>query len=168
MPDTVHIQYSAEVREIMQRLFRLKDRFKVGVPENLIILRKRIRESNLGGKTTGITDFDLFHRVGIVFSRYQEPISMGELSHDLEVPLSTATRIMDWLVNNGYAVRLTDPGDRRIVRVALTDAGQDIYRTVNEFFMERVERFMRQFTPEERDTLLALLRKILDALEKET
>jgi DNA-binding MarR family transcriptional regulator len=75
---------------------------------------------------------------------------------------------MDWLVNNGYAVRLTDPGDRRIVRVALTDAGQDIYRTVNEFFMERVERFMRQFTPEERDTLLALLRKILDALEKET
>jgi len=160
--------YPAEIVEIMQRIFRLKNRFKVGVPENIAILRQRIRESNLGGKGGHFNDFDLFHNVGLVFSRHDGPITMGELSRDLNVPLSTATRTMDWLVDNGYAQRLQDPQDRRIVRVELTAAGQEIYSAINQFFMERIEQIMGQLTPEERGTFVALFCKVLDALETPT
>jgi DNA-binding MarR family transcriptional regulator len=160
--------YSPEIVEIMQRIFRLKDRFRAGVPENIAVLRKRILESNLGDKTSHfINDFDLFQNVGLVFSRHEGPITMGELSRDLNVPLSTATRTMDWLVENGYAQRLPDPQDRRIVRVGLTDAGQEIYATINQFFMERIEQLMGQLTVEERKTFTSLLLKVLDALEKQ-
>ena len=75
---------------------------------------------------------------------------------------------MDWLVDNGYAQRLPDPQDRRIVRVGLTDAGQEIYTTINQFFMERIEQLLGQLVPEERETFLSLLCKVLDALEKQT
>lgn len=160
--------FPPEIADIMQRIFRLKNRFRVGVPENIVILRQRIHESNLGGKTGHFNDFDLFHNVGLVFSRHDGPITMGELSRDLNVPLSTATRIMDWMVENGYAHRLPDPQDRRVVRVGLTDAGQEIYATINQFFMERIEKIMGQLTAEERQTFTALFCKVLDALEKET
>ena len=160
--------YPPEIIEIMQRVFRLKNRFKVGVPENIVVLRQRIRESNLGGKSGHFNDFDLFHNVGLVFSQHDGPITMGELSRDLNVPLSTATRTMDWLVENGYAQRLQDAQDRRIVRVGLTDAGQEIYTTINQFFMERIEHIMAQFTSEERQTFTFLLSKLLDGLEEQT
>jgi DNA-binding MarR family transcriptional regulator len=160
--------YPPQIAEIMQRIFRVKDRFKVGVPENIVILRKRIIESNLGGKAGHFDDFDLFHNVCLAFSRHEGPITMGELSRDLNVPLSTATRTMDWLVDNGYAQRLPDPQDRRIVRVGLTDAGREIYTTINQFFMERIEQLLGQLVPEERETFLSLLCKVLDALEKQT
>jgi DNA-binding MarR family transcriptional regulator len=168
MSTTTRLQYSPEIVEIMQRIFRLRNRFKADVPENITILKKRIRESNLGEKAGHSNDFNLFHNVGLVFSRHEGPITMGELSRDLNIPLSTATRTMDWLVNNGYAQRLPDPGDRRIVRVGLTDAGQEIYGTINRFFTEHIEQCLGQFTPEERQTFVLLLCKMLDALEKQT
>jgi DNA-binding MarR family transcriptional regulator len=161
-------QYPPQIAEIMQRIFRLKDRFRVGVPENIVILRKRILESNLGGKAGHSNNFDLFHNVCLAFSRHEGPITMGELSRDLNVPLSTATRTMDWLVENGYAQRLPDPQDRRVVRVGLTDAGREIYTTINQFFMERIEQLLEQLIPEERETFISLLCKVLDALEKQT
>ncbi len=160
--------YPPEIVEIMQRIFRLKDRFRAGVPENIAILRKRILESNFGGKSMShVNNFDLFHNIGLVFSRHEGPITMGELSHDLNIPLSTATRTMDWFVENGYAQRLPDPQDRRIVRVDLTDAGREIYAMINQFFMERIERMMGQLTPQERETFTALFLKVLDALEQQ-
>ena len=91
---------------------------------------------------------------------------MGELSHALEVPLSTATHIVDWLVKNDYARRLDDPEDRRIVRVTLTEGGQDMYRAINEFITQRIEHFLSQFSPEDRENLLSLLNKVIDTLEK--
>jgi len=160
--------YPPQIADIMQRIFRLKGRFKASVPENIVILRKRIIESNLGGKASHPGDVDLFHNVGIVFSSHEGPITMGELSRELNVPLSTATRTMDWLVENGYAQRLPDPQDRRIVRVGLTNAGREIYATINQFFMERIEQMLGQLTAEERETFISLLCKVLDALEKQT
>lgn len=160
--------YPPQIVEIMQRVFRLKNRFKVGVPENIAILRERIRASDLAGRSGHFNDFDLFHNVGLVFSSHDGPITMGELSRDLNIPLSTATRTVDWLVENGYAERLPDAQDRRVVRVGLTGEGQAIYAAINQFFMERIEQFMGQFTPEERETFTSLLCKVLDALEKQS
>ena len=168
MTDLDSPQFSREVAEIAQRLFRLRNRFRVGIPENLFVLRKRIRESQLKGKFSDIVDFDTFYRVGIIFSHYSQPITMGEVSRDLEIPLSTATRMMDWFVQNGFVERLRDAEDRRVVRVGLTQSGQEIYHTINQIFMESVTRFMSHLTSEEQQTFFKLLTKVLDAFEKET
>jgi DNA-binding PadR family transcriptional regulator len=47
--------------------------------------------------------------------------------HPGRAPFSTATRTTDWLLNNGYVQRLTDPNDRRlVVCVELTEAGKEL------------------------------------------
>jgi DNA-binding MarR family transcriptional regulator len=160
--------FAARIGETAQRVFRLRNRFKLVVPDNLMVLRDRYLASTRGGKTGGANDFELFYKVGIIFSQHEKPITMSELSHELDVPMSTATRIMDWMVGNEYAQRLPDPDDRRIVRVALSASGLEVYRAINEFIVGRVRRFKRQFSPEECETSLSLLSRVLDALEGET
>jgi DNA-binding MarR family transcriptional regulator len=82
--------------------------------------------------------------------------------------MSTATRIVDSLVESDYAERLSDPTDRRVVRVGLTKKGQEMYRAIEEMIRRRIELILRRFTSEECETLLRLMHKILDALSEET
>jgi DNA-binding MarR family transcriptional regulator len=166
MYTNTYSQNSPDAVRLLQRIIHLRSHFKVVMPENLNALRKQIRESNLSDKGPGINDASLFYSVGNVFSNYLRPISMGELSHDLEVPLSTATRTMDWLVKNGYAQRLPDPNDRRIVLVELTKTGKESYQAISTFMMERVEQALGQLTPVERDSFIVLLNKVLNAFEQ--
>ena len=167
MPSQTPSPISPEAVKLLQRIVRMRSRFKVVAPENLIALKKQINESKPSGKEAGIEDAGLFYNAGSVFFRYEGPITMGELSRDLEVPLSTATRTMDWLVNNGYAQRLPDPKDRRIVRVELTEKGRETFQAISTFMLGRVEQAMSQLNPAERQTFISLVNKVLDAFEKQ-
>jgi DNA-binding MarR family transcriptional regulator len=157
---------SPETILLLQRILRLRSHFKVVAPENLAALRKQIHETHLSGKDAGIEDAGLFFNAGSVFACYDGPITMGELSRDLEVPLSTATRTMDWLVSNDYARRLPDPKDRRIVRVELTGKGQETYAAIRAFMLSRVEQALSQLNTEERQVFLCLVNKVLSTFEE--
>ena len=91
---------------------------------------------------------------------------MGDLSRILGVPFSTSTRTADWLVNNGYVQRLADPGDRRVVRVELTEGGKELYRAMDDLLLESAEQFLHNFSLEERKELGRLLGKLVDNLEQ--
>lgn len=166
MSNFSHSLNSPEAVELLQRIIRLRSHFRMVIPEDMATLKKRIHESNALGKGTGINDSGLFYNVGDILSHHEEPITMGELSRELNVPLSTATRTMDWMVNNGYAERLPDLNDRRIVRVGLTKAGKDTYRAIGTFMLERVEQAMSQLSVAERETFITLLNKVLNAFEE--
>ena len=152
--------------KLLQRIVRLRSLFKVVAPENLVALKKQIHESKPSGKEAGTEDAGLFYNAGSVFFRYEDPITMGELSRDLEVPLSTATRTMDWLVTNGYARRLPDPKDRRVVLVELTGQGRQTFQAISTFMLGRIEQAMRPLNASERKTFICLLNKVLDAFEQ--
>jgi DNA-binding MarR family transcriptional regulator len=138
---------------------------KALVPENLAELKKRIGELRPEGDSRHAADMDLFYRVGIILSYRPEPMTMGDFSEALDVPLSTATRIVDWFVGSGYAERLSDPEDRRIVKIRLTETGDKMHQALNTFIWERVELLLRHFTPDERADLIRLARKLVDNLE---
>lgn len=61
---------------------------------------------------------------------------MGQLASSLGVAMSTATGIVDRLVEQGLLVRQEDPEDRRLVVVRLTDRGRET--------MERPHRVSQQ------------------------
>lgn len=155
-----------QIADIVGDLIRLKPRLKAVLPEDLARLKKRLGELHPEGGPRRAADYDLFYRVGVVLSRQREPLTMGELGEALTVPLSTATRMVDWLVESGYAERLPDLEDRRIVRVALTETGRALYQTINAFIRQRIEQILRQFTDEEREELVVLLRKLVKVVEE--
>jgi DNA-binding MarR family transcriptional regulator len=105
-------------------------------------------------------------RVGLVLSRLKEPITMGELAKETDLPLSSSTHIMDRLVESGYAERFTEPDDRRIVRVALTKSGIELYESLFVTIQQRFSQILSQFTQHERAELRQLLHKFTEALEK--
>jgi len=112
------------------------------------------------------TNHDLLYRVGNSMDT-QNSLTMGELSAALSVPLSTATRIVDWLVNNGYMQRLHDPEDRRIVRVIFTSEGRTFYQVIDNNINQHLREIANDLSPKELTDLMVLLHKIMTSLKKE-
>ena len=151
----------------MRHFIRLKSRFASVLPADLAQLREKAGELYPEGSPGHEAGCNLFYRIGVVLSDAGEPLAMRELSEALAVPLSTATRMVDWLVKSAYAERLDDPQDRRIVRVTLTGNGRELYQSMNEFIADRIEQILRRLTAEERKNLVVLLRRLVQALEEE-
>lgn len=159
--------YLAEIIAIIRRLFYLRHRLKPVLPEDLLDIAP-MHTPNLGGSASGADDYNLLFDIGAILAQQQGPLTMGELGRALGVPLSTATRIVNWLVKSGYAERQPDPGDRRIVRVALTEVGKSLNQATEAFIRRRLEMWLQRLTPEERQALVVLMKKFVEALEEDT
>lgn len=158
--------HTNHIVDILRDFVRFEHRLLPSLPEDLARAKQRLDERHLGGRPEGVLRYGLYHRICIVLSGQKEPLTMGELSEVLDVPLSTATRLVDWLVESGYAERLPDPRDRRVVRVALTKAGQEFYQTIQEFIRQRVQQILSRFTAEEREDLVLLMQKLMKVMEE--
>ncbi len=167
MSDSVLISHTTQFMEIVRQFVRLRHRLRAVLPEDVAQARARFTKLSPEEQARGVIDYDLLYRVGVLLSIWQEPMTMGEVGQALDVPLSTATRIVDLLVENGYVQRVPDPDDRRVVRVTLTDTGLEMYRTIEGFIRKRVERLLQVLTPEEQETLIGLMRKLVEAFDEE-
>ena len=156
---------TAELAAVWEDLLRLGPRLKAVLPEELARVKERLGQLHPEGGLARAADYELFCRIGVFLARAESPLSMSQLSDELAVPMSTATRMVEWLVDSGYVERLPDPQDRRVVRVALSQAGRELYQTVNEFMRQRVAQLLQRFSAEERQILVLLLRKVAAAIE---
>lgn len=89
------------------------------------------------------------------------PITAMDMAGRLGVAGPTATRTIDSLARRRFVVKDRDPQDRRIVWLRLTESGKTAleHETIRQ--VAWVERVLANLTPQERQTLLALLVKIL-------
>jgi len=71
---------------------------------------------------------------------------MSELGKALTVSLSTATRVAEVLVDIGYAERLADPNDRRLVRLTLTDSGIKAHDVIERYMLQALEKILTSNT----------------------
>lgn len=86
---------------------------------------------------------------------------MSDFAQGIQVPLSTATRIVNRMVKKGLVVRRRSDEDRRIVEV---DLSPEAYVHKNRFVAERLattERVVGALSREEGETLVTLLEKAL-------
>lgn len=147
--------YSEQVVQLLLEFGRLKPRIMADLPQELRKLQDRLP----GVTAYRAGDYDAFLRVSAALYG-REDLSMGQVSKAMGAPLNTATRLVDWLVRHNYAQRLPDPDDRRVVRVALTDAGRELYERISKFLQERVDRLLSPLTARERKTFISLLWKM--------
>jgi len=158
---------TSELTDVIHRIIRHRPRLRAIVPQDLAQLKAKLAAMHLDGHASGVDDFDVMLKIGVILAHQPEGVTMGEVSKAMDVPLSTATRIVDWLVNSGYAARLADKDDRRVVRVAFTSTGESLFGTLNDFIRKRADWLLRHFTPEEQTQFLKLISKLADALEEE-
>jgi DNA-binding MarR family transcriptional regulator len=111
------------------------------------------------------SNYGLFYRISSNIYPSND-LTMGELSNALSVPLSTATRMVNWMVTEGTLKRLPDPEDRRIVRVTLTEKGLEMHKAIKSYTEERVGTILSTLSTGEQTMLLELIDKVISALKK--
>lgn len=165
MNDPQQQAYDSQIGRLVQDFLQIEMKFNTMLPKELEQLQYLLDEVHVGDKKYGSINCHLLYR--IIFNLNGEStMTMGELSHALSVPFSTTTRMMDWFVDNGYAQRLSDPEDRRVVRVALTDSGREIYTTIERYLVQRFRQMLSPLTAEEQTTMLTLMEKVVRAFQE--
>lgn len=91
-------------------------------------------------------------------------IIMGQVADYVNVPMSTATGIIERLVKNGYALRERSEADRRIVTIKLTDAGKSTVAKFRGTIAIYMDQIAAALTEEEKDLIFKLFIKIVSIL----
>ena len=160
-----HYSYDNQVAGIVRNFVQVWIKFESIVHNELLELQNRHGESdNSREEPHSNTIVELFFRISSCIHLLDNP-TMGELSTALLLPLSTATRMVDYLVSGGYVQRLPDTTDRRVVRVTLTAKGDEIHQFIESCTAERVKQMLSCLDRGERNTLFALIDKIAKSLE---
>ena len=99
---------------------------------------------------------------GLTLPQYRMLAALSEggersarLAERLTIRKPTVTALADGLVAAGYAERHSEPGDRRIVRLHITDAGRAALATAEQAYAERLGPLLAEL-PDQRQFLDAL------------
>jgi DNA-binding MarR family transcriptional regulator len=150
--------------ELVQSLIRLRPR--LFLPEYTARFRQQM-DALRGGDKGNAEDYQFLFRVFIILAHRETPPTMGELSAELNVPVSTATRIVDWLVLGNLVERLPDPNDRRIIRVSMTSIGRGYYDLSSGVIRQRIGALLENFSLAEQAEFYRLLNKLAAAFQRE-
>jgi MarR family 2-MHQ and catechol resistance regulon transcriptional repressor len=88
------------------------------------------------------------------------PLSQRDLGRKVLTSAGNMTDVIDKLEARGLVCRSRMPGDRRSVRVDLTDAGRSLIQTLFPRHAEDIAHAMSGLDPQEMAQLGALLRKL--------
>jgi MarR family transcriptional regulator, organic hydroperoxide resistance regulator len=94
----------------------------------------------------------------------KEPRSQAELTREMAIEPPTTSKMLSRMEKAGVIARHRSDVDRRTVLVTLTEAGRALEGPVNAAWRTLEEDTVGELTPEEQDTLLVLLGRVLESL----
>lgn len=142
-----------ESMEIFGRLHRISQKLGARLHE----LRSR--------KGLGRNEFDVLATI----RRSGEPYTLSpkEISAAMMLSSGGLTGRLDKLEAAGFVERLPDPGDRRGLKVRMTDLGREVVEDSVHIGVVAQEEALSVLTAEEQEQLGALLRKLHSAFEEQ-
>ncbi|MBW4838479.1 MAG: MarR family transcriptional regulator [Paenibacillaceae bacterium] len=93
-------------------------------------------------------------------------ITMSQLASSMNVPMSTATGVIERLVKNGYIVRVKSETDRRIVTIRLTGKGTSLSEELKDTLRRLTDLLVQGLSEEEQRLLVQIFLKVLDNLSR--
>jgi DNA-binding MarR family transcriptional regulator len=101
-----------------------------------------------------------FHLLMILKGEESRSLSPSELAKRTNVTRATMTQFVDALEREEFVKRVDDPKDRRGMLVELTQRGLDKLKEILPHYFEKLTKFTRALSKEERETFLFLMEKI--------
>jgi DNA-binding MarR family transcriptional regulator len=95
------------------------------------------------------------------------PMNASELAEAALLTTGAMTAVLDRLEEQGLIRREMDPEDRRARRITITEKGRTLINRALDQRMAQHRALIAALTLEERETLSAILRKLLIAVEGE-
>lgn len=97
-----------------------------------------------------------------VLAQYGSPPSMADLARHLEVVPRAVTTLVDGLESGGTVRRVPDPGNRRVIRIELTDEGRGTVKELHRVRRVAAEEILAPLNDHQRDVLGGLLSALID------
>lgn len=86
--------------------------------------------------------------------------TVSELAERLNISSSGVTQMLDKLASRSFITRYSPDKDQRVVRVAITDRGQDVLTLAVKQFEQRVLEMTETFSDPEKQNLTGLLQRM--------
>jgi len=117
-------------------------------------LRRRLRETH----DTTLPRFDVM----AALSRHSEGLKMSDLSGYLKVSNGNVTGIVDRLTEEGLALRVAVPGDRRAQLARLTPKGQEAFAALAAAHETWIDELLGGLSTEDAEAMGAFLDQALE------
>jgi len=114
--------------------------------------------SRVGSRDLSVKELHVLEAVAELTAR--DSNTMTSVAEQLSVRVSTLTTAVNTLVRKGYLVREGLPGDRRVIRVLLTEKGEEANRLHSQFHTHMIQSAASQLTEMELEVLLLSLSKL--------
>jgi len=95
----------------------------------------------------------------------QKEITMSKLAKNLCIGFSTATSIIDRLIEKKLVIRERNHGDRRVVKVSLSKEGKKIVSKHQEQKIKSFKKMIEVLTENEQETFVSILDKIANGMQ---
>ncbi|MEO9530783.1 MarR family transcriptional regulator [Roseibium sp.] len=122
-------------------------------------IRRNLREQH----GTTLPRFDVMSAL----ARFPDGLKMSDLSTYLKVSNGNVTGIVDKLTEEGLAVRVAVPGDRRAQQARLTQKGRDTFADLASHHENWINDLLDGWLPEDIDALSARLDTVLNRQNQE-
>jgi len=116
----------------------------------------------------GLSDTDLTSGQPKVldYLHYYNGCMQKELAQSCEIEPATATRLLERMEKQGLIERHAKCNNRRSLYVYITEKGQKAWELINKRFDEMEECALKDFKAAERRTLIELLQRVYDNINK--
>lgn len=138
----------------------VSDEAAMSLAETIMVLFRLLRQDR-GLRGTAASDLDP-SLLPVLGALSHGPARVGELADLLHGDMSTVSRQVSHLVDEGHASKVADPADRRVMQVSLTDHGRRTLDRVCAARAARLRDLLHDWTPEEID----ILQRQLDRLAR--
>jgi DNA-binding MarR family transcriptional regulator len=122
----------------------------------------RIQKRQLERRGLGVTPAQ--SRLLRALAHYDTPPRMADLAERLEVVPRAVTTLVDGLEAGGRVRRVPDPGNRRVIRIEMTDEGRHALRELRGARRAAAEEILAPLTDEQREVLGGLLDTLIDGM----
>jgi len=93
---------------------------------------------------------------------HNDGVAQNEISKAMHIRPASVTNMLKRMERDGWIERRRDTADQRVVRVFITDKAKAVREQARNTFQEMEEEITAIYTPEEMQTLQALLMKLHD------
>jgi DNA-binding MarR family transcriptional regulator len=110
-----------------------------------------------------IQPFDLSPATGLVLSILADsdvPLPPNQIAERLIISRATVTGLIDTLERRGYVERHPHQFDRRMLQIALTDAGRQVANTFRPLVHQHEKVWMNALNSSEQEQLLGFLSRL--------
>lgn len=106
------------------------------------------------------------HFFAIMLLYRKGPQTMSQLAQIMQVSKQQLTPLVNRILEQRQAERLTDPQDRRLVRIALTDSGKDFIEETMKKNLSALSQRLQVLPEEDLNELGTKMLRIRELLEK--